>query len=359
MRIRSIKPEFWEDEVMASLHPHARLLFIATWQLADKNGVLEHRPAWIKAKVFPYEDWEAIGKHLGSTREAPGNTNFDGVLRSLIDHGFLVEFTADGRDYLYVRNFKKHQRINGKEAVAKSVNPCPPTDIESEKHPRSTREAPEKHLGAQEQGAGSREQGMVPPLPPVPVEGPPQTPPEEDKKEEEKRREEASIATSNASSIQQAADAQLSLAPLVSGNGSKPKRSRQPKEPVQIPDSLNTPEFLEWWEKWNTHLRQKKSPATPLASEGQLEELCGLGVETAIVWLKHAIRKNWKSLHEPNTPTNNRGGYQGPDRVKGTANEYFAQVGTDWSQYTYKGSGTDDVSPGDSGDGSSGEQVGG
>ena len=169
MRIRSIKPEFWEDEVMASLHPHARLLFIATWQLADKNGVLEHRPAWIKAKVFPYEDWEAIGKHLGSTREAPGNTNFDGVLRSLIDHGFLVEFTADGRDYLYVRNFKKHQRINGKEAVAKSVNPCPPTDIELEKqpsesgkHPRSTREAPEKHPGAQEQGAGK-----CTPLPPA------------------------------------------------------------------------------------------------------------------------------------------------------------------------------------------------
>ena len=55
MRIRTIKPEFFEDERLAALPPHARLLFIAWWMLADCNGVLENRPRLIQVKVFPYE----------------------------------------------------------------------------------------------------------------------------------------------------------------------------------------------------------------------------------------------------------------------------------------------------------------
>jgi hypothetical protein len=60
MRIRTIKPEFFEDEKLAELPPHDRLMFIGLWLLADRNGVLEHRPAWIKAKIFPYDDGEAV-----------------------------------------------------------------------------------------------------------------------------------------------------------------------------------------------------------------------------------------------------------------------------------------------------------
>ena len=55
-RIRTIKPEFWEDEKLAKLPIHARLLFIGTWNFADDNGVLLANPVLMKSHIFPYED---------------------------------------------------------------------------------------------------------------------------------------------------------------------------------------------------------------------------------------------------------------------------------------------------------------
>ena len=43
-RIRTIKLEFWEDEKLAKLPVHARLLFIGTWNFADDNGALLANP---------------------------------------------------------------------------------------------------------------------------------------------------------------------------------------------------------------------------------------------------------------------------------------------------------------------------
>jgi hypothetical protein len=39
-RIRTIKPEFWEDEGNGRLSALARLLFIATFNMADDEGRL-------------------------------------------------------------------------------------------------------------------------------------------------------------------------------------------------------------------------------------------------------------------------------------------------------------------------------
>lgn len=52
-RIRTIKPEFWEDEKLAKLPIHARLLFIGTWNFADDNGVLLANPVLMKSHIFP------------------------------------------------------------------------------------------------------------------------------------------------------------------------------------------------------------------------------------------------------------------------------------------------------------------
>jgi hypothetical protein len=143
MRIRSIKPEFWEDERIAALSPLARLLFIASWQLADRNGVFEHREQWIKAKVFPYESGEA--------------PSVSQLLHELFTGGHLVPYEVDGKKYIIVRNFKKHQRISGKEAESNGYYPLPPKDLKkyeaTETQLGSNGEAPETA------GAGSREQG--------------------------------------------------------------------------------------------------------------------------------------------------------------------------------------------------------
>lgn len=55
-RIRSVKPEFWEDEAIAILSRDARLLFIASWNFADDEGLLRWTPEYIKAQVFMYDD---------------------------------------------------------------------------------------------------------------------------------------------------------------------------------------------------------------------------------------------------------------------------------------------------------------
>jgi hypothetical protein len=139
MRIRTIKPEFFKDEELATLEPLDRLLFIGLWCLADANGVGEYRPARIKAEVLPY-DFSDVSQML--PRLSLGN--------------WVRKFTVDGREYYAIRNWTKHQRISGKEAASGARYPLPPSDLwtgeATEKQPGNTREATGKHPGAQEQG---------------------------------------------------------------------------------------------------------------------------------------------------------------------------------------------------------------
>jgi hypothetical protein len=147
MRIRTIKPEFFEDEGLAKLSPHHRLLFIGCWLLADRNGVFEYRPEWIKAKIFPYETGET--------------TDVSRMLPDLVLGNYLSAYIVSGKKYLQVRNFLKHQRITGKEAESGGRYPQV-TDTNAlmiENHPGNNGETPGKHPGAQEQGTGNREQG--------------------------------------------------------------------------------------------------------------------------------------------------------------------------------------------------------
>ncbi len=145
MRIRTVKPEFFEDKNLAKLSPYPRLLVISCWMLADKNGVLENRPAWIQSKVFPYEHGD--------------ESDVSRLLPVLVSGAYLVSYEVDGRKYLRVRNFSKHQRITGKEAQGEGRHPLPHKDLGKEVGPGNNRESPGKHPDAQEQGTGNREQG--------------------------------------------------------------------------------------------------------------------------------------------------------------------------------------------------------
>jgi len=54
-RIRTIKPEFWVDDVIVELTYEARLLFIGLWNFADDEGYIEDKPKRIKMQIFPAE----------------------------------------------------------------------------------------------------------------------------------------------------------------------------------------------------------------------------------------------------------------------------------------------------------------
>ena len=97
-RIRTIKPEFWKNEILGELNPDAQLLFIGLWNLSDRRGFLEDRPKRIKADLFPY-------------REVDVENN----LTTLEFNGFIKRIEIGEKFYIQIVNFTKHQVCNVKE----------------------------------------------------------------------------------------------------------------------------------------------------------------------------------------------------------------------------------------------------
>lgn len=109
-RIRTIKPEFFAHEAMASLPPHARLLALGLLCMADRAGRLRWLPAQILGNVFPFEP----------------DLDIDHLRRGLEAIGYLHTYEHGGKTFCHVRNFGKHQRISGTELKAKVFTPEPP-----------------------------------------------------------------------------------------------------------------------------------------------------------------------------------------------------------------------------------------
>lgn len=99
-RIRSIKPEFWEDETIGQLTPQARLLFIASWNLADDEGLLRWTPAYLKASVFMY-DVVSVAK-------------IRDFMAELQDAGLVFAYRGGKtrQELAYIVHFRRHQKIN-------------------------------------------------------------------------------------------------------------------------------------------------------------------------------------------------------------------------------------------------------
>lgn len=97
-RIRTIKPDFFTSEDIVSLSPLARLLYIALWCEADREGRFTWRPATFKLRYFP-GDKVSIEK-LG---------------RELTDRSLVVQY---GNGLAYIPTFLSHQHVNPREAVS-------------------------------------------------------------------------------------------------------------------------------------------------------------------------------------------------------------------------------------------------
>jgi hypothetical protein len=102
-RIRTIKPEFFTSEDIVELSPFARLLYIATWCEADREGRLNWKPKTFKIRYFPADsiDVEALCTELTQKR--------------------LVVLYGDG--FAYIPSFLKHQHVNPREAKSDLLAP--------------------------------------------------------------------------------------------------------------------------------------------------------------------------------------------------------------------------------------------
>jgi hypothetical protein len=108
-----IKPSFFLNEDLATLPYEARLLFIGLWCVADREGRLEDRPRRLKAELFPYDD-----------------IDLDPLLWKLAELGFIVRYEAQGKRYIQIANFTKHQRLHPNEAPSEIPPPPEPALLE-------------------------------------------------------------------------------------------------------------------------------------------------------------------------------------------------------------------------------------
>jgi len=97
-RIRTVKPEFWQDEDLAALNPFTQLLAIGLLNHADDYGYFKAHIALVKAAVFPFSD---------------SSLSIHGMLNDLSNITYITLFEGtDGKPYGHINSFGKHQKVN-------------------------------------------------------------------------------------------------------------------------------------------------------------------------------------------------------------------------------------------------------
>jgi hypothetical protein len=140
-RIRSIKPEFWDDRKLAKRTSRdARLLYIALWNLADEWGRVNGDPQWIKGQVFSYDD----------------DLNADSIAKLLEELenpalGAVTAYEADGDPYLFLPKLAKHQRLEPEKVKSRLPEPPDPDN------PGPNAPQPERGADSSESRADSSE----------------------------------------------------------------------------------------------------------------------------------------------------------------------------------------------------------
>jgi 5-methylcytosine-specific restriction endonuclease McrA len=97
-RIRTIKPELWQDEKVGGLSRDARLLFIGLVTMADDEGRLRALPAVILGHCLPY-DADALRK-------------VETWLAEVAASGLVTRYVVDGTPYVQINGWTRHQVIN-------------------------------------------------------------------------------------------------------------------------------------------------------------------------------------------------------------------------------------------------------
>lgn len=97
-RIRTIKPQFWDDAKIGRIPRDARLLYIGLWTFADDLGVVIADPVWLKSKIFPYDRIQI--------------QQLEAWLGLLEKTGFISLLSVKSGSFYYLPTFSRHQIIN-------------------------------------------------------------------------------------------------------------------------------------------------------------------------------------------------------------------------------------------------------
>lgn len=140
-RIRSIKPEFFKSEDVASLPMRARLTWLGLWVHADNYGRAKDNPRLIKSDVWPLDPVSLA--------------DIEEDLDTLAAHGRIVRYEANGKAYLAVVNWD-HQAI---ARPGRPKHPAPPPEVPGVARHDSDASVTctDMSLGDRGQGTGIRE----------------------------------------------------------------------------------------------------------------------------------------------------------------------------------------------------------
>lgn len=105
-RIRTIKPDFFTSEDIGELTVNSRLLYIALWTQADKEGKLKFNKVYLKAVTMPYEP-----------------NLFMSCIEELERNKHIVIYEIDGKKFLKLPTFIKHQKCHHTEAESALPDP--------------------------------------------------------------------------------------------------------------------------------------------------------------------------------------------------------------------------------------------
>ena len=106
-RKRSVSPEFFMHEGLGGISPHARLLFVCLWTLADREGRLRWVPMQVHAAAFPYEPGLDIGA----------------ILSELVSVDCVRLYTVDAKGYLLLPGFTTWQKPHHQEPDSRHPEP--------------------------------------------------------------------------------------------------------------------------------------------------------------------------------------------------------------------------------------------
>lgn len=144
MRIRTIKPAFWQSETVGSLSRDARLLMIGMFNRADDDGRFRAHPAQIRGELFPFdEDITAA--------------NVSTWLAELEAAGVVQLYAVDGTRYGHFPKFGEHQKIDKRR---QSDLPVPNADLVANPKPNKGCAAPALSNHGETERVGMEGNGM-------------------------------------------------------------------------------------------------------------------------------------------------------------------------------------------------------
>lgn len=109
MRIRSIKPEFWESESLGRVSREARLLFIGLFSCCDDHGRARASSRLLASRLYPYDD-DALKK-------------LPAWIEELEKERCIRLYKVNGESYLDIPKWLNHQKID-----KPSASKLPPFD---------------------------------------------------------------------------------------------------------------------------------------------------------------------------------------------------------------------------------------